>query len=259
MHFDISHLLDQWEYQPGKVTVRRFRGKDGRERIQLRVDLGVLQMYAEGRPDGKRPFGHESLLEHHAARLKRHLEEHPDGAADFVLSAEECSKLQQEAIQYHHRYICLFQIEDFPAVLRDTERNTAAFDFVTRYAETEDMAWSVEQFRPQLTMMHTRARALIALREDRHPEAVAHIEAGLEALRNFYRSNNRNDLLDSSGEIHSLETWLDEVRTHQPLSERDKLLLELNDAVTREDYEKAARVRDTLRGLDAASPSSEVR
>ena len=62
MDFDISHLLDQWEYQPGQVVVRRFKAKDGREKIQLRVDLGLLQMNAEGRPDGKRPFGRASLL-----------------------------------------------------------------------------------------------------------------------------------------------------------------------------------------------------
>ena len=31
MDFDISHLLDQWDYQPGQVVVRRFKGKDGKE------------------------------------------------------------------------------------------------------------------------------------------------------------------------------------------------------------------------------------
>jgi hypothetical protein len=61
MSFDISALLDQWDYQPGQVVVRKFRGKDGQDKIQLRVDLGLLQMNAKGRPDGKRPFGHESL------------------------------------------------------------------------------------------------------------------------------------------------------------------------------------------------------
>jgi len=42
--------------------VRTLKGKDGMPKIQLRVDLGLLQMNAEGRPDGKKPFGHESLL-----------------------------------------------------------------------------------------------------------------------------------------------------------------------------------------------------
>src|SRR5712692_7204898 len=64
MNFDISHILDQWEYQPGQVVVRRFIGRDGIEKIQLRVDLGLFQMNAHGRPDGKRPFGHPTLFDY---------------------------------------------------------------------------------------------------------------------------------------------------------------------------------------------------
>ncbi|HVR35326.1 MAG TPA: hypothetical protein VMS21_05690, partial [Methylomirabilota bacterium] len=62
MSFDITHILEAWTYQAGQVIVRKFRGRDGGEKIQLRVDLGVLQMNAEGRPDGKKPFGHPTLL-----------------------------------------------------------------------------------------------------------------------------------------------------------------------------------------------------
>src|SRR2546421_1799576 len=122
MNFDISHLLDQWDYQPGEVAVRRFKAKDGSEKIQLRVDLGLLQMNAEGRPDGKRPFGRESLLEHFTAQLEKFKQEHGGDGKDFRLAIEDCAKLQQEAIQYHHRYICLFQLEDYDSVIRDADR-----------------------------------------------------------------------------------------------------------------------------------------
>src|SRR5439155_25409017 len=110
MNFDISQLLDQWEYQPGQVVVRRFIGKDGVEKIQLRVDLGLLQMNSHGRPDGKRPFGHPSLLDHYSAKLQKYALKHEGSEEGFVLKAEECSKLQLEALQYHHRYICLLQL-----------------------------------------------------------------------------------------------------------------------------------------------------
>src|SRR5690349_21026136 len=143
MDFDISHLLEQWEYQPGQVVVRRFKGKDGRDRIQLRVDLGVLQMFTEGRPDGRRPSGHPSLLEYHQARLYKHLAANGGSDEGFKLKAEECAKLQLEAVQYHHRYICLLQLEDYAAVVRDAERNLAVFEFVGKHAESEDMAWSL--------------------------------------------------------------------------------------------------------------------
>jgi len=109
MDFDISHLLEKWEYQPGQVVVRKFTAKDGKEKIQLRVDLGMLQMNTEGRPDGKRPFGHTSLFEYYQARLHKHLAAHHGSDEGFRLKPEECARLQLEALQYHHRYICLLQ------------------------------------------------------------------------------------------------------------------------------------------------------
>jgi hypothetical protein len=110
MNFDISDLLNSWEYQAGQIVVRRFKGKDGKEKIQLRVDLGLLQMDAFGRPDGKKPFGHETLFEHYKNRLQKHFDTHEGSDEGFKLDPEDCSKLQQEAIQFHHRYICLFQL-----------------------------------------------------------------------------------------------------------------------------------------------------
>src|SRR5258708_15296517 len=41
MDFDISPLLDHSQYKPGQVVVRKFKGKDGTEKIQLRVDLAL--------------------------------------------------------------------------------------------------------------------------------------------------------------------------------------------------------------------------
>lgn len=249
MNFDISHLLEQWEYQPGQVLVRRFKTKDGVDRIQLRVDLGLLQMNAEGRPDGKRPFGKESLLQHFQSRLQRHRREHDGNDEDFTLRAEDCSKLQQEALQYHHRYICLFQLGDHDGVIRDTQRNSEAFDFVEEYAESPEVAWSLQQFRPQLLMMQVRAKATQALEGGKHEEAVEFIRGGIDELRSFYQNHSRTDLLEQSGEIQALEAWLGDVESRRPLTPRERLEAALNEAVKQEDYEKAAQVRDALRNL----------
>jgi len=254
MNLDISHLLEDWDYQPGQVAVRKFKTKDGTEKIQLRVDLGLLQMNASGRPDGKRPFGRESLFDHFQARLEKQRRANPGAGDDYTLKAEDCAKLQQEAIQYHHRYICLFQLEDYEAVIRDTNRNAAVFDFVDEYAESEELAWSLQQFRPQLLMMQIRARGMQALHNDKYADAIAVIETGLQDLRTFYREHSRHDLLEQSGEIHSLETWLQEVQLKRPLSERERLEHALDEAVRQEDYEKAAQVRDALRNLKTSQP-----
>lgn len=249
MNFDISHLLEHWDYQPGQVVVRRFTGKDGVDKIQLRVDLGLLQMNATGRPDGKRPLGHASLFDYYQARFYKYLAENDGNEAGFVLKAEDCSRLQVEALQYHHRYICLLQLEDFAGVVRDTERNLTVFDFVARHAESEDLAWSVQQFRPQLLMIHTRARASEYLKVNDFTTAIEQIEEGMGKIRDFFRDHGRGDMLEQSGELNSLKAWLDEVALRRPLSKREKLEQALNEAVNKEDYEKAAEVRDALREL----------
>lgn len=249
MSFDISALLDQWDYQPGQVVVRKFRGKDGLDKIQLRVDLGVLQMNAQGRPDGKHPYGRESLLEYYHDLLEKFRREHDNDDKSFRLTPEDCAKLQQEAIQYHHRYICLFQLEDFDGVIQDAQRNLKVFDFVEKYAGSEELAWSLQQFRPQLLMMRVRARGAIALKNDRYDEVIRLIEEALEDIRQFYRDHDRTDLIESSGELQSLEAWLQDIQTKRPMTAREKLESALNEAVRNENYEEAARVRDELRKM----------
>lgn len=252
MDFDISRFLEQWEYQPGQVVVRRFKAKDGSEKIQLRVDLGLLQMNAEGRPDGKRPYGHPSLLDYYRTRLHKYVAAHDGSDEGFKLKADDCARLQFEALQYHHRYICLLQLEDHTGVIRDAERNLAVFDFVSKHAENEELSWSLQQFRPQLLMVLTRARGSQSLKADDYVMAIQQVEEGLEQIRTFYREHGRSDAADACAEVQSLETWLEEIRAKRPLSRREQLEHDLNEAVNREDYEKAARVRDALRNLKPA-------
>lgn len=249
MDFDISHLLEQWDYSPGQVVVRKFTAKDGVEKIQLRVDLGLLQMNMDGRPDGKRPLGQTSLLEHFKAKLYKHIAAQNGSDDGFELKIEDCSKLQLEALQYHHRYICLLQLDDFDRVIRDTQRNLEVFEFVEQYAEAEEMAWALLQFQPQLLMIRTRALAMQELVTENFEEAIERVEAGVELIREFFRKKMRIELMEHSGEIQSLERWRDDLLTKRPLSEREKLERALEEAIRREDYQKAAECRDALRNL----------
>ena len=54
---DIGHILKGWEYEAGTINVRRITGNDGQPKLQMRLDLGLLQMEMDGRPDGERPHG----------------------------------------------------------------------------------------------------------------------------------------------------------------------------------------------------------
>jgi hypothetical protein len=252
MNFDISALLNEWQYQPGQIGVRQFKGKDGTQKIQLRVDLGILQMNAHGRPDGKTPFGYESLLEHFESRLAKYRKSHKGSDDGFQLDPDACSSLQQEAIQYHHRYICLFQLDDYPGVIRDAQRNLRVFDMVDKYAGSIELSWSLQQFRPQVLMMLTRAKGSLALENGAFNQAFDAVTEGLDQIRAFYQAQGKLDLAEESNEIRSLEQWLKELQALRPKTKREKLENALDEAIRREDYEEAAKLRDTLRNLKSA-------
>jgi hypothetical protein len=211
-------------------------------------------MNAHGRPDGKTPYSYESLLEYFEARLAKYKKAHGGDDEGFELAAEDCSRLQQEAIQYHHRYICLFQLQDYAGVVRDTKRNLKVFDLVENYAVSEELAWSLQQFRPQVLMMLARAKGSMALETNDYSEAVAAVKTGIEQLREFFQNHGKLDLVEQSGEIQSLEIWLKEIQGKRPLTKREKLESALTEAIRREDYEEAAKVRDTLKNMRPPKP-----
>jgi excinuclease UvrABC helicase subunit UvrB len=105
-------------------------------------------------------------------------------------------------------------------------------------------------------MLRARARATQKLMTDDYPSAIAEIDRAIEELREFYAESSRPEWAEQSAEIQSLQNWLEEINHKRPLSKKEQLEIDLNDAVKREDYEKAAKVRDALRKLESSSQSS---
>jgi len=242
MSLDLNDLLKDWPHEPGKLNVRKVRGSDGREKIQLRIDLGLIQMEMDGRPDGQKPRGCESLLAYHQARARNRERR----GEVYLLSADECSELQQEGIQFYHRYISLFQLNDFHGVIRDTQRNLELLAFVSGHVENEEMAWPQEQFRPYITMMLTRARAALALGRGELNAAIREIEKGRDTILDLYQKAGAADGARSA-EIEFLEEWLEEIRKKKPVTKLEKLQREMEQAIAVEAYERAAELRDAIR------------
>jgi hypothetical protein len=241
-NLDLNNLLDGWPHEPGQVKARKIMGRDGREKVQLRIDLGLIQMELNGRPDGHRPNGFESLLQYHQARAKNQ-------SGGYLLSEADVTALQQEGVQYYHRYLSLFQLRDFENVVRDTERNLEMFDFVSEHCSDDDSKWALEQFRPYVIMMNTRARASIELQESHTTNSVKIIEAGKEKIEAFYRSIGQEDWIESSNELAFLSEWLKEIREAQPLTPLEIMERDLQRAIADEAYERAAELRDAIRSL----------
>ena len=245
MSLDLNDLLRDWPHEPGTLKVRKILGNDGKEKLQLRIDLGLIQMETSGRPDGTEPHDCESLLEYHSARAERMKKK----GEKFELTADEVGELQAEGIQYYHRYIALFQLQDYLGVIRDTQRNLEMFDFVTAHAANEELAWSVEQFTPYVRMMNTRAKASLAIEREDFAEAVKLIEKGMEKIKEFYAEAGNAELEQQSPELQFLAEWLEEVREKRPLTKLERMQREMDEAIKAEAYERAAQLRDAIKAL----------
>jgi hypothetical protein len=160
--------------------------------------------------------------------------------------------LQQEAIQYHHRYICFFQLEAYEDVIQDADRNLDAIEMVEQYGPSDQMSWTLRQLSPQLLLMRTRAVSAISLNGENYDQAITDVQDGIEALQTFLKDHMPQEAADQNGELIALKHWLEEVSESRPMSKREKLEKELNEAVQKEDYERAAEVRDAIKCLSAA-------
>ena len=245
MNLDIGDIMDQWPYRPGQITARRINGSDGVEKIQLRLDLGILQMNSLGRPDGQRPHGCDSLLIHYQNELKA-LTTDTGSDKGFTLDERACELLRGEAVLYYHRYLAEFVLEDYASVARDTARNLMLMDFCAKYADDASDRYVLEQYRPYVLMMNTRSEAQILVRDQRPKAAVNLIEEGIEKIKDFFQRFEHPDMADESTELVMLRALAGEIEGGIPKDPLQELRDALDQAVSDERYEEAADLRDRI-------------
>ncbi len=242
---DITAALAGWNFEPGQVNVRIIRGKDGKPKIQLRLDLGLLQMELNGRPDGKRPHNNTSELDHQLRRLEKHRKMFGEFSG-FSLSASACAALRAESAMFYHRYLSLFVLEQFDAVIRDTQHSLDVLDLCHHFANEAHDRYIMEQYRPYILMMQGRSRACRAMKDGFTKTALAYLKTTLRRVLELYPK----PLGRRSYEAQVLMTMIRELRHGIPMDPLTKLRRELRRAVAAEQYERAANLRDELTAME---------
>ncbi|MCO6043550.1 UvrB/UvrC motif-containing protein [Aeoliella sp. ICT_H6.2] len=259
---DIDPILREWAFQPEEVTVRSIRADDGTERIQLRLDLGILQMHVDGRPDGQRVNDCESWLDYHRQQQEQHDQANPD-AARYLLEPEDCVELLREGVQYYHRYLSFWHLGRYELCARDTSRNLALFRFVRNHARNDRDKLQFDQWRPYVTMMHARAVATPLVDLEEWEAAINVIDAGIRGLEEFLGDYGQENQADRLGELQYLRRWRKDVVTKsggggedddESLDPVEQVRSQLEEAIAEERYEEAADLRDQLRRLEDPQP-----
>lgn len=235
MHLD--DLIKEWEFNPHTLNVRMVKGNDGRDVIQMRVDMGVLQLETTARPDGTLVEGHPSYLEY----LQEAVLEKPD----LVLDEDQCMEVDREFMQFYHRRICWLRLQYYNRAVMDADHTLRLMDLSERVSPDEEWTRSHEQYRPFVLFHRTQAAALGALEVDESgEEAVQAINSGLDTIEAFFIKHEAEEHFEEDELVVRLielrETLRSEYEVGQTLREK------LSAAVEQEQYELAAKLRDEL-------------
>lgn len=255
MSQDIDPLLREWEYDP-QANVRRIWGEDGVQKLQVRVDQGafqgIMQLNLDGRPDGKRPHGFEFLLDYYRDELEKHRQRHGGQPTGFTLDHQVCQELFDESSRVYGRYIFLLQLKDYTRVIRDTERNMGLFRFVHAHAQTEEDRNNLERWWPYILRINATARALKTFQEQDYAAALEIAAAARRQIEELPEVEAEEFFIERDRSLQALDELAEELKRSRPLSQEETLQQELQEAVAREEFERAAALRDQLRQLRAA-------
>lgn len=246
MDRDLTGLFEEWPYDPERTT-RIIVANDGRSVLQVRLPLGIEQYELVGRPDGEKPFGKSSVLEELESRVAEYVLRSGTDEG-FEISHEDCELLQSEAILFYYRYLLLFQINDYERVAADTEHNLRMCRLFENYVESEEDRESVLQYKPYIVRMNSMARAMLLMKRGEQQKAIGSIESAIEEIEamtqldtpafQFERVRSANYLKSALKQLVPGETSLE-----------SSLKEELDQAVSEEDYERAAELRDRIRTM----------
>jgi hypothetical protein len=245
---DIDYILNQWPFDPQAINVRRLELAQ-RQVLQMRVDMGVLQLETEGRPDGHSFEGQKTYFDF--------LQQRSDtSASDLEFNDDVCLEIDREFVQFYHRRVCWLQLKEFGRAVKDADHTLRLMDFCKTHSPDDQWTVSHEQYRPFVLYHRTQAAALSHLNsEDEEDDlttsdreaveqAIEEVNDGLEQMRGLFIEY---DALEQYEE-DDLVVRLRELR--EGLRDKYEIGMTLNEqlgaAVANEDYELAARLRDEL-------------
>ena len=238
---NIDRILRDWPYDPNGISVRKKKGDDGREILQMRLDLGMLQLETSGRPDGQRPHESDSFFDYLIGRTLS------DGN-EFVMSEDDCEEADREFVQYYHRRICWLALREFHQAVSDADHTLRLMDFCRDHSPDEQWTLSHEQYRPFVLFHRTQASALAALSDHGAEAAVEEINRGLERMRKVFADYEAEEEFDEDELVQRLTELRESLRQHFRVGRT--LQEQLADAIANEKYEVAAQIRDELNRRD---------
>jgi len=217
--------------------VRQIQGADSRELLQMRVDMGIIQMEISGRPDGANFEGSDTYYDYLASLSFAEGE-------SFQLDPQRCIEIDREFYQFYHRRICWLTLKRYPEAAKDAQHTLSLMDFCAAYSPDPEWTLLHEQYRPFVMFHKIQALALIQLEETDPEGAIGVIDQGLKNLAEVFEKHDAAEHYDEDAFVIKLREMRDSVKEHYELG--PTLTEQLADAIAAEQYEIAAELRDRI-------------
>lgn len=251
MRRDIDEALNGWPYEPDPneaMVAREVRARDGRNVLQIRVELGIMQLEVEGRPDGVRPHSFPTFLDYlrHRASSRSGSTGAGSKRPAWTMSPEQCAEADREFVQYYKRRIAWLTLQRYDKALQDAEHSLALADFVRKYAGDPEYVDLHERSRGLVLLHKAQATAALAIEHSKPEESIDAIREGIERLIEHQQSIQTDpDDMPNEPFIEQLRSIERDIR--KDFAVEKTLREQLDEAVAEEDYELAARLRDQIK------------
>lgn len=260
MTLDLDDLITGWNCPTGELRARAVGGRDGARLLQLRVDLGVLQMFTAGRPDGERYQDSPTVRAYIARALQNR--QRP--------AEEHWRALERELLQFNYRRMAFSAAAEraldegreskarrfMRGALGDIRTCLAILRLLGRCGRhDQDLHPSM---RPTLLFDSARLRAQLRVVEGRYEEAVEVADTGAARLEQLLTDlGYEQEQREGDAGLRYLRTMSLRLRHNYGITHT--LREQLDEAIEREDFEEAARLRDELAQREQRRPSSKRR
>lgn len=253
MSLDLDDLTLDWPGTSGEICARMVPGRDGASFVQLRVELGVLQMHLDGRPDGGRCHGLPTSQDYitHELRVGR------------ALAPGDWKELDRELAQFNYRRLAFTSLAE--DAMRANDRAAAATHLVRALTDIQSCLRAIEitehhrprpspdhALRPILVFNRARLLSQWHVVEGLYDEGVEAAEGGARELRDLLLGAGfEPEQVEQDAGVAFLDQLAGRLRKQYGLAQT--LRERFEQAIENEDFETAAQLREELRRREEKS------
>jgi hypothetical protein len=200
------------------------------------------EYFLDGRPDGERPHGEASLLDHYLSlhdEEPRHLDE------------DDLIALHEESWQHYVRRNFAFQLRSYVLARDDADHNLGLISLVEHSDAAEDSSWTFLRWRPWIERDRAVAQALWDIQHGEPEHAATELYRAQRSIEQYgHRHAEQYAREESEGESLTA-TMGQHLQTLTELLRRDLHLpvcleQQLDAATARQDKAEVARLRAEL-------------